>query len=115
MCVCVCVRLPGVLASVGCSYPMDTVRRQLMVAGHVGSPGAGAVPKGMTECIRSIYSSQGVRGFYRCHNQAWRCGVAWALMFGCCRGAIINVLRAGPSQAIQFFAYGTIKKALALS
>lgn len=63
------------------TFPMDTVRKQLQTK-DVLAQSKEMAPKTMTDCIQRIWRTCGVAGFYR--------------------GFTVNLLRAGPSQAVQF-------------
>jgi len=68
------------------SYPMDTVRRRLQVQGVVVGD---AIYQGTWDCMKKIFVAEGLSGFYR--------------------GLLLNALRAGPSQAVQFVTFGIMK------
>lgn len=70
------------------SYPLDTVRRRMHMQGTLQKP----LYSGGWDCFRQLVATEGVRGLYR--------------------GAWINALRAGPSQAIQFAVYSKMKELL---
>jgi solute carrier family 25 (adenine nucleotide translocator) protein 4/5/6/31 len=72
----------GVSASLIC-YPLDTVKRQLMIQNGAG--GAGAV-------IRSLYASGGVRGFYH--------------------GCTLNALKSAPCVALTYVLNDVIREAV---
>jgi len=69
------------------SYPMDTVRRRLQVQGVTA--GKASLYTGTWDCMVKVAKTEGIRGFYR--------------------GVIVNALRAGPSQAVQFASYSLLK------
>ena len=80
--------MAGVFAQ-SVSYPLDTVRRRMQVQGaSVGKQ----LYSSSFDCVRQILRNEGVRAFYR--------------------GVLLNALRAGPSQAIQFASYGVLKSLL---
>lgn len=72
------------------TYPTDVVRRQLQAQGRVGDTKF----SGPGECIKHIWKTAGVRGFFR--------------------GCWINGFRAAPSQAVQFWSYSAAKEFLGI-
>jgi solute carrier family 25 phosphate transporter 23/24/25/41 len=72
------------------SYPLDTMRRRLQVQGALGQ----VVYTGLWDCTKKIFRQEGMGGFYR--------------------GVWLNALRAAPSQAVQFAAYGVLKQMMGL-
>ena len=57
------------------TYPLDTVRRRLMMNG--GKTGADKIYDGNIDCIRKIYRYEGIRGFFKgclCNVYRWSCG-----------------------------------------
>lgn len=83
-----CGWLAGLTASLTC-YPVDTLKRQLMVQGSAvaHNPGGGG---GVRECAARMYKAGGVRIFYR--------------------GCLINALNSGPAAAITFVANDLLKE-----
>jgi hypothetical protein len=79
----VCGAVAGAVAQ-SVSYPFDTVRRQMQVHSVVGRLPAPGAPR-MRDYFVAVWQTHGLKGFYR--------------------GALLNIARAGPSQAIQFFAF----------
>jgi len=65
------------------SYPFDTVRKRISTQSRIGEKKKNY--HGMNDAFRKIWRSEGFLGFYR--------------------GVILNAIRAGPSQAIQFWMF----------
>jgi len=76
------------------TYPLDTVRRRIQVQGGKAD-GHYLHYRGTLDCIVKIGQKEGLAGFYR--------------------GALVNIIRAAPSQAIQFAVYGWLKDLFSLS
>ena len=49
------------VAGVSVSYPFDTIKRRLQLSGEQGNP----CYKGIFDCMKYIYRTQGIIGFYR--------------------------------------------------
>lgn len=90
-----CGWLAGLTASLTC-YPADTVKRQLMVHGHLvtSAKGSPAVAETVGSCVARMYRTGGVRVFYR--------------------GCMINALNSGPAAAITFAANDVLRELLGL-
>lgn len=69
------------------SYPLDTVRRRLML-----NPGAPSGLRGLRFGVAQILRADGLRGFYR--------------------GAGLNLLKSCPSSAISWFVYEKMHRLL---
>jgi len=80
------------LISMSLVYPLDTIKRCLMVS---GSRGYSSYDVGLVNVVKSIYNAYGVRGFYR--------------------GIHIALLRAYPSILLQFTLYDIMKRYSVLS
>lgn len=68
-------------------YPLDTLRRHMQVSGAVGEADA---YKNTFDCIRRIYRSSGVKGFYK--------------------GLWANAVRAAPQSGIEYMCYDEIRR-----
>ena len=73
----------GTVAATVC-YPLDTVRRRMQMKG--------SVYKNQLDALRTIWATEGYRGFYR----------GWAA----------NTLKVVPQNAIRFVSYETLKRLL---
>lgn len=83
----ICGGLSGI-SSVSFTYPTDLIRRRLQIQDDFDSN----IPKykGIRDCIRKIYKTDGMKGFYR--------------------GLIPCYLKIFPSMAIQFWCFDTLSK-----
>lgn len=79
------------LVSQTITFPLDTIRRRLQVSGVPGQP----AHANTLECIRHVYRTSGVGGFYR--------------------GVLANGLRSAPQTGIEFACYDLIRKHLTLA
>jgi hypothetical protein len=76
-----CGWVSGLIASLFC-YPMDTVKRQLMLDGSAGFKAA--YNGEITKCIRVLYGEGGVTAFYRgCFLNALKSAPVCALTLVC--------------------------------
>ena len=78
--------LAGTLAATAC-YPLDTVRRRMQMKG--------VIYKSQIDAMKTIWSTEGMRGFYR----------GWAA----------NTLKVVPQNAIRFVSYETLKSLLGVT
>lgn len=78
----ICLGSIAAIISQAMAYPVDTVRRHMQVSGGLGQR---AKYNSVRECLKEIYSKNGVRGFYK--------------------GLFINVARAAPQTGIEFAAF----------
>ena len=86
-----CGWVSGLMASLFC-YPMDTVKRQLMLDGSTGfkSRYNGSI----INCIKVLYVEEGVMAFYR--------------------GCLLNALKSAPSCALTLVCNDAMKKLLGI-
>lgn len=71
----------GLSGSLTC-YPMDTVKRTLMLDGSSVTGGRNRFNGSIIRCVRQLHSEHGVLGFYRgCGVNAFKSGPATALTF----------------------------------
>lgn len=69
------------------TFPMDTVRNRLQVDGWGGKP---KKYNGTLDCYAKIFREEGTRAFFK--------------------GCLVNLIKAGPSVAIEFYGYEILKK-----
>ena len=80
----------GLLASLVC-YPLDTVKRQLMLDGGVGF--AGKYDGRIVNCVSCLYKEAGLAAFYR--------------------GCFLNALKSAPATAMTFVLNDAIRSSIA--
>merc|ERR1711957_133106 len=80
------------LVSMTLVYPLDTIKRCMMVS---GSRGYSTYDVGLINVVKSIYNAHGIKGYYR--------------------GIHIALLKAYPSILLQFALYDTLKRYSVLS
>jgi len=68
----------GLVGSLLC-YPMDTIKRSLMLDGSAVAGGQSLYQGRIRDCVKGIYAKRGIRGFYRgCALNAFKSGPATA-------------------------------------
>ena len=85
----------GLLASLVC-YPIDTVKRHVMLQGSFENNGQAHAPqsRGIGRAIHQIFESHGFRGFYR--------------------GCLVNSVKSAPAAALTLVAHDRLKVALGI-
>jgi len=69
----------GLTGSLVC-YPMDTIKRSLMLEGSAETGGQSFYKGRIRDCVKHIYAKRGIRGFYRgCALNAFKSGPATAV------------------------------------
>jgi Mitochondrial carrier protein len=79
------------IAAQSITFPGDVVRRRMQLN---GANNAALVYSSVTDCVRTIYRHEGIRGFYA--------------------GSAVNAVRAVPGSMLQFICYDTFKALLGL-